>query len=269
MHIDAEVHFWKYEMVKGNLYIRNRKILAQDYLPDQIEQSLHRNGMAGCLAVVAADLEVETRFLSELAETHPEIKGVIGWLDLTHPKAVDKIQEFREYPPIKGYRLETLMKEVPDSMVMESLLDSQYCLDLAVRHHTDISKLSSWVKAYPEQQFILQNCGNASVNESPAAGWENQIRELAKNQNLSCKVSGLLTSSDSKSWRPADFYPFLEILFDAFGAGRLLFASDWPFLLVAGMYVQWKSLLEKFTERYTQEDRDLFFGENAQRIYRL
>ena len=104
--------------------------------------------------------------------------------------------------------------------------------------------------SHPEQSFILQDAGHADTKHAPSKTWETNIRELAKNQNLSCKLSGLFTQGHRKTWKPADFYPFLEILFDAFGTERLLFASDWPFLLLSGIYVQWKSLLEKYTEKF-------------------
>ena len=233
MHIDAEVHFWEIDKGSSNLFIKNNKLLNQHYLPEQITQTLHRNAMDGCIAVVTDNAEVETRFLSELALT------------------------------------ETDGKKTPGDTVMQLLQDSGYSVDLTLRHDTDIFALSTWISVYPEQQFILQNSGYPERIQSPSPDWEKQIRELAKNQNLSCKVSGLLTGSNPKSWKPADFYPFLNILFDSFSIERLLFASDWPFLLLAGMYVQWKSLLEKFTENFIPEERDKFFGENAQRIYRL
>ena len=46
-------------------------------------------------------------------------------------------------------------------------------------------------------------------------------------------------------------------------------ASEWPFLLLSGMYIQWKSLIEKFMEKYLPEDREKIFGENARRLYRI
>jgi len=79
----------------------------------------------------------------------------------------------------------------------------------------------------------------------------------------------LTAGSNLKSWSPKDFYPFLDILFESFGTERLLFASDWPFMLLAGIYVQWKSLIEKYMERYLPEDREKIFGENARRLYRI
>jgi L-fuconolactonase len=269
MKIDAEVHFWKSDKLHGNLYIRNNKILNQDYLPEQIRQNLHRNGMDGCIAVAFDDTEVETRFLAELAVTHPELKGVIGWLDLYDPLAADKIREFQQYGPIHGYCIEFDDRK-PAAGVMELLSENKYSLDFTIRQGMNTNSIDKWLNAYPDQLFILQKSGSPDTSQGPSSAWENQIRVLAKNKNLSCKLTGLLTGGKNlKSWSPGDFYPFLDILFDAFGTDRLLFASDWPFMLLAGIYVQWKSLVEKYMYKYITEERDKIFGENAQRLYRI
>ena len=269
MHIDAEVHFWKYEKTNANIVIRNNKFLKQDHLPEQLTQSLLRNGMNGCIAAVAEDSELETRFLSELALTHSEILGVVGWTDLSNPRAGEKIQELHQYTPLKGFQTGTAKRPEPAGEVMDLLNTFQYSLDLSLEPDTDTIALGKWIASHPNQQFILRNAGNPYATHALKTDWENQIRTLAKNENLSCKVAGFLTNVRANSWKPGDFYPYLDILFDAFGSSRLLYASDWPFLLLGGIYVQWKSLLEKFTEKFIAEDRDLFFGNNAQRIYRL
>jgi L-fuconolactonase len=269
MHIDAGVYFWKYEKTIQNPFIRANRMLQQNYLPEQIAQTLHRNGMGGCVAVITESEEVETRFLSELALTHPEIRGVIGWIPLYDPKAVEKIQEFQQYSPIRGYRIDSSGNDLPARDVMEMLQSASYSIDISLLADSHSSKINKWLGEYPEQPFVLEDCGSPDTRQSPSRAWESAIRELSKNQNLNCKVSGLFERSNSKTWKPADFYPFLDILFDSFGSERLLFASDWPFLLVSGMYLQWKSLLEKFTEKFSEDDRDKFFGENARAIYRL
>jgi L-fuconolactonase len=152
---------------------------------------------------------------------------------------------------------------------MKLLQAHQYGLDLFLNSKASTSSVSEWIKSFPDQVFILRNCGNPETSAAPSNAWKNQILELSKNNNLCCKVSGLLNSAVGKSWKPADFYPFLDIVFDAFEPERLLYASDWPFLLLSGIYVQWKSLLEKYMEKFTEDDRTLFFGGNAARIYRL
>ncbi|MEP7258439.1 MAG: amidohydrolase family protein, partial [Flavitalea sp.] len=47
------------------------------------------------------------------------------------------------------------------------------------------------------------------------------------------------------------------------------FGSDWPVMLLSGIYVQWKSLIDKYMENFTQEDKDKVLGENAERFYSL
>jgi L-fuconolactonase len=269
MNIDSEVHFWKYERSNNNPLILNNKLLKQHYLPEQLSLSLHRNNIQGCIAVTAENLEVETRFLAELAYTHPEILGVVGWADLHEIHSEEKIMELKDYRPLKGFQYSPVEGQKPSNEVMQLLQAHQYVLDLSLNSNIGIVTLSQWLKSFPDQTFILRNCGNPETSSAPSAAWEKQIRELAKNTNLYCKVSGLLNSAIGKSWRPADFYPFLDIVFDAFGPERLLYASDWPFLLLSGIYVQWKSLLEKYMEKFSEEIHNLFFGDNAARIYRL
>jgi len=82
-----------------------------------------------------------------------------------------------------------------------------------------------------------------------------------------CKLSGLFTEAAWRKWNPADFYPYLDVVFEAFGTDRLMFGSDWPVMLLSGMYVQWKSLLEKYMVNMEQEDRDKVFGTNAIKFY--
>ncbi|HZZ75384.1 MAG TPA: amidohydrolase family protein [Puia sp.] len=269
MKIDAEVYFWKYERQFLHPLIRGNKVLQQQYLPEQIAQNLHRNGMDGCIATTAEDAEVQTRFLAELAATHFEILGIIGWINLYDNKSDDKIQEFKQYSIIKGYRVEASRIDAILQSTMESVLTGQYCLDITAGAVSDFSHISNWLGAHPEQTFILRDGAQPDAKQPPSKTWEANIRTIAENQNLSCKLSGLFIHGHQKNWKPADFYPFLEIIFDAFGTDRLLFASEWPFLLLSGIYVQWKSLIEKFMEKYRPEEREKVFGENARRLYRI
>jgi L-fuconolactonase len=269
MKIDAEVYFWKYEKQFQHPLIRENKILQQQYLPEQISQNLHRNGIDGCIAVSAENAEVQTRFLAELALTHPEILGVVGRINLYDEKAMEKIQEFRQYESIRGYQIYTSRTGSIRSSTMELLLTNQYCLDLSTENDTDFSHLKNLLGDHPEQSFILCDSGRPDTKQRPSSYWESGIRTIASYPNLACKLSGLFISGHRNTWKPVDFYPFLEILFDSFGADRLLYSSDWPFLLLSGIYIQWKSLIEKFMEKYSPEDKEKIFGGNALRLYHI
>jgi L-fuconolactonase len=270
MTIDAEVHFWKYGKATGTQLIRGNKLMQEDYLPSGISLNLQRNRVDACIAVAAEPAEVETRFLGELALTHPVIRGVIGWIDLHEKNAAEKIEKLSSYTAIKGFKLDASGGNFfPPEDVMQKLAQHNYSLDLKLSSGTNTPQLNDRIRSYPDQHFVLEQCGNPDAKQPPSAGWIQQVSQLAKNQNLFCKVSGLFTLSTWKSWKPADFYPFLDTLFEAFGPKRLLYASDWPFILLSGSYVQWKSLLEKYAEWMNEEEKENFFGKNAVRIYHL
>src|SRR5690242_2668701 len=104
MIIDSHVHFWKFDKKRDSWITEQMKVLRQDYLPNHIKQTLKRNGVDGCVAVQAAQMELETHFLVELAKTNPEIKGVVGWIDLKDDRIEERLDYFSQYPVIKGWR---------------------------------------------------------------------------------------------------------------------------------------------------------------------
>ena len=56
---------------------------------------------------------------------------------------------------------------------------------------------------------------------------------------------------------------------DWFGTDRLLFGSDWPVCLLAGSYGEIVTGLDEALPPMSPSERDLVYGGNAQRMYRL
>lgn len=268
MTIDSEMHFWKYNNGLKAALIREEKKMQEDMLPSAVQLNLKRNGMDAGVAVATGPAEVETRFLSELMRTHDTIRAVVGWIDLTSSGSVEKLEELATaYPEIRGFKVDA-KGDLPVN-VMNALAAHQFSLDLELAPGPDTAALKKWIDSRPEMNFIIAQCGSPDARKPPAAEWVAAMGTLAGCPNVSCKVSGLFTLAGWNKWRPADFYPYLETLFTGFGAQRLLYGSDWPFMLLSGSYVQWKSLLDKFTGHLSEDDRNDFYGGNAARLYRL
>jgi L-fuconolactonase len=125
------------------------------------------------------------------------------------------------------------------------------------------------VKAFPGQPFVIDHCAKPDIKQPLNSEWADGMKELAQYPNVNCKLSGLFTEANWKSWSAGDFYPFLDVVFNAFGTERLMFGTDWPVILLSGMYVQWKSLLEKYMEKMVPEIKDQVFGLNAAAFYKI
>ena len=274
MAIDSHVHFWKYNKAEFPWIDGNMKILQKDYLPLDLELTLKRNNVNGCIAVQAATAEVETRFLAELANTHSIIKGVVGWTDLKADNAEKKLSELKEYPSIVGIR--HIVQSEPDDFLYDEkfragislLKEFGYTYDLLI-YPKQLKAAVDFVRAFPEQSFILDHCAKPDVKNKEMEEWRTGITDLAMFPNVSCKLSGLITETRWKEWSPSDFYPYLDVVFESFGIERLMWGSDWPVMLLSGIYVQWKSLLEKYMENYFPEEKEAVFEMNALKVYGL
>jgi L-fuconolactonase len=272
MVIDSHVHFWKYNETDYPWIDSSMKPLQKDYLPTGLEPTLKRNFVDGCIAVQANSTEVDTRFLAELSNTHPMIKGVVGWTDLRAADAEKKLSELKEYTSMVGVR--HIAQSEPDDFYYDTdfrrglalLAQFGYTFDLLI-FPRQLRAARDLASEFPDQAFILDHCGKPNIKKHGIDQWKGGLEELAAYPNVSCKLSGLITEADWKNWRPADFYPYLDVVFEAFGPDRLLFGSDWPVMLLSGIYVQWKSLLEKYTEHFLPEDKEKIFGLTATRVY--
>jgi L-fuconolactonase len=274
MTIDSHVHFWKYDPVRDSWINDEMKVLQQDYLPIHFESIARRNGIDGVVAVQVDQSEVENHFMMELAKTNPWIKGIVGWIDLRGESLNERLQYFSQYPIIKGWR-HIVQSEADDFLLQKDfqegvsrLHQAGYTYDILI-YHRQLPAAVDFIHHLPEQKLIIDHCAKPEIGTGEMKEWKSSMREIAQNKNIYCKVSGLFTEAKWKNWSAADFYPYLDVVFEAFGTKRTVFGSDWPVILLSGIYVQWKSLLEKYLENIPQEEKEDFFGKNAMEFYSL
>ncbi len=272
--IDSHVHFWHYDKKRYSWITNEMKDLHQDYLPKQLDLTLKRNSIKGVVAVQADQTELETLFLVELSKTHSIIKGVVGWIDIADKNIHSRLQYFSQFPIIKGWR--HFIQSEEDGFLTNSnfhngigALESYgYTFDLLIQS-SQITSAIELVQKFPGQKFVVNHLAKPNVKRKQLDDWKILMKELARSPNVFCKLSGLFTEAHWKKWSAGDFYPYLDVVFESFGTNRLMYGSDWPVLLLSGMYVQWKSLLEKYMEHYSKEEIHKVFGENASHFYGL
>ena len=122
---------------------------------------------------------------------------------------------------------------------------------------------------FPDQKFVLDHMAKPYIKDKKITEWETDMKELSKNANVYCKLSGMVTEADRKSLKNEDFIPYLEVVFDAFGVERLLFGSDWPVCLLAAQYNGILGIVENYIQDFPQKEQEMIMGVNACTIYNL
>ena len=123
------------------------------------------------------------------------------------------------------------------------------------------------IRRYPDLAVVIDHGSKPYIKRREIAGWEANMRMLARETDALCKVSGLVTEA-AEGWTPSDLRPYVDVLLDAFGPDRLMWGSDWPVSLLASDYAEWEAVAQSLLD-VSDEDRAKIFGLNAVRFYGL
>jgi len=274
MRIDAHQHFWHFDPVRDSWITQEMGVLRRDYLPDDLMPLLATNAVDGTVAVQADPSEAETRFLLDLAESHPWIKGVVGWIDLLAPDLDRTLERFCRHERFRGVR--HIAQAEPDdylarSEVIEGIrrlgrFDLTYDILIFPRQ---LPAALTLVKALPDQPFVVDHLAKPLIADRLMEPWATQMKEMGGRPNVWCKVSGLVTEAKWDEWEPEDFRPYLDVALEAFGPERLMFGSDWPVCLLAAEYGEVVDLAEGYLAGLSAAERARISGENAVELYGL
>src|SRR4051812_20585988 len=272
--IDSHQHFWVYDEAQYP-WIPKGSPLERDWLPEDWRQTASGCGVHGCIAVQARQTLEESRWLLKLAQEHAFIQGVVGWVDLQSDQVERQLMELTQSPKFIGVR--HVVQDEPDDMFMlrpefirgiSKLRSFQLAYDLLV-FPRQLPAALELVQRFPEQRFVLDHIAKPGIKAGVLNPWKDHIEQLAGFPNVWCKVSGMVTEADHEHWKPMDFQPYLDIVFEAFRPERLIFGSDWPVCLFAGSYRQVFELVQGYTQEFSAASRHCFFTENAVEAYRL
>ena len=273
--IDAHQHFWRYDPAEYDWIDDAMAGLRRDCLPDEALREMAGAGVDACVAVQARQTLDETRWLLALADAHPAIVGVVGWVDLQAADARTQLELFADHQKLVGIR--HIVQSEPDDRFM---LRPAFCRGIALleefglaydilvysRHLPAAAELA---ERFASQRFVLDHLGKPDIRHGERRTWEKSLRLLAGCANVSAKLSGLVTEADWRSWTAQEIRPYLDVAFDCFGAGRLMMGSDWPVCTVAAEYARVMSLVTDYLADRPAEERDAVLGGNAQRFYNL
>jgi L-fuconolactonase len=273
--IDAHHHLWRYSPEEYGWIDDSMTMLRRDFLPRDLSAEMRSAFVDGAITVQARQTLEETRWLLDLADQNDEIRGVVGWAPIADEKFPEVLEGFSTRPRLKGLRHVVQAEPDEDFLLrkdfnrgIRALRDTGLVYDILI-YERHLPQTIQFVDRHPEQAFVLDHIAKPRIREGVLEPWKTQIRELAQRENVSCKLSGIVTEADWKQWNLESLRPYLNTVMEAFGPQRILAGSDWPVCLVACGYAQWFGLLEQYLPGFSQAERDAIFGGNAERIYRL
>jgi L-fuconolactonase len=275
--VDAHHHLWDLD-IRDQPWTQGLPELRRSFHPADLEPLASAAGVVKSVLVQTIVVADETPEMLATAEDSALIQAVVGWVDLTAPDVAERIAALRAGRGggyLRGIRHQVQGEPDGDWLVrpdvlrgMDALAAAGLVYDFVVQTH-QLPSCVRVARARPEVRFVLDHCGKPEIAAGGIAAWGADIRELGRLENVSCKLSGLVTEADHASWTTADLRPYADTVLDAFGPDRLMFGSDWPVCTLAAPYDRVLEAARALTAELGPEERGAVFSGTATRVYGL
>ncbi len=242
--IDAHHHF----LDAGRTYPALPQPLTaspQGFGPDDLRPELERHGITGTVLVQLLPSIDESRDLLALAQDIPYVLGVVAWVDLTAADVAEAIAGLRAGPGgtlLVGLRHRVHAEADARWLAREDVRRGLRAVgaaglvfDLLIRTR-ELPVAVDTARALPDLRFVLDHLARPPIATGALAPWGRALLALAEAENVSAKLSGLVTEAEWHTWSIDDLRHPVELAVDAFGPTRLMVGSDWPLCLLAGSY---------------------------------
>jgi L-fuconolactonase len=277
--VDAHHHVWDLS-VRDQDWITGPELqpLRRDFTVTDLAPEARATGVDRTVLVQTITVAEETPEFLALADAHHLIAGVVGWTDLTRPDITDELARLRELPGghyLKGIRHQVQGEPDPNWLLrpdvrrgLTAVADAGLVYDLLVLPQQFPAAVEV-AASLPQLTFVLDHLGKPPIASGRLEPWATSLRSLAALPNTYCKLSGMVTEADWKTWRTADLHPYADTALDAFGPSRLMFGSDWPVCVLAATYSQVTETAGELTDDLSAAERADVFEGTATRVYGL
>jgi L-fuconolactonase len=251
------------------------KVLARNYLPGDLIPIMKDAGVVGTVVVQAHDSIEEGEWLLHLAESNDFVKGVVVWIDPRRRDVRELLVKFSSSPKLKGVRY-----QVEDELDDEWLLRDDVVLglkeiarlglpfDLLVRTR-QLKTLPILAEKVRGLRMVLDHMAKPEIATHHMEPWKTEMAKVAAIPGMYCKISGLVTEADRNKWTNEDLKPYLRLVLELFGPGRLMWGSDWPVCLLASSYGRVLRATSEAIGPIGEIESEKIFYSNAKRFYNL
>ena len=273
--IDSHQHFWTYQVNRDAWITADMDRIRNNFYPNDSLDLFDNNEIDGCIAVQADSSEDETLFLISLAEQSEFIKGVVGWVDLQAKNIESRLTYFSQFEQIVGFRHVVQSETDPDFLARPDflrgvqLLESfDFTYDLLI-YPNQLNSGIEFCKKNSDQKIVLDHLAKPPIKLGDISEWKKYILKFKELENVSAKISGLITEAEWYHWKEKDILDVIDIALEVFGVDRLMFGTDYPVVLVAEELSSWVRTFKKSIAKLSPDEIRKITIDNCLQFYKI
>ena len=272
--IDTHIHLYDTDREEGVPWpYKHSGHLYKPHLPADFNKVAKPLGVTDVVIVEASHWVEDNQWILDLVKDDDFYVGIVGNL---HPATDDfakHLQRFAKDPRYVGIRVRNndVKFELTPKVIgnLKLLAERGMTVDFLV-NTASLETIDELARKIPNLKIVIDHCAGYSADgEAVDQKWKRNIETVAEHKNVYCKFSGMLEHAKEKP-APADveyYRPMLDVLWENFGAERLIHASNWPVVRNGGDYQQHLQLCHAYLRPKGKEAMEHVFWKNAARVY--
>lgn len=276
--VDTHVHFWDPEVLDYP-WLKEAPALDQKFAIEAFKsasEGLHIESkvFVECNCDSSQNIR-EVEWIENLAVIDPGIKGIVAYADMNDHTTLDRqLTVLKEHALVKGIRHNIQFNPqgfaTTDAFVngVTKVLNNGFHFELCLTHD-QLPECNELVTKLPPKPLMIDHCAKPGIKDGLMDDWKRGMEQLASNDHIYCKVSGLLTEADHSNWTKEEILPYMDHVLAQFGIDRIVYGGDWPVSTLAGGYGAWFELVDEWTSNWKTAQKERFYKRNAEVFYRL
>lgn len=262
---DAHVHIWEQS---EEHYPFDTAFAPPPELDASIEQLLSlmdANGVGRVGLIQPNNYGYDASLIAHMVARDPQRFVGIGMVDPGQPDVADRLSERVEERGLVGMRVFGRWLDAP---YMEALWRRASQLQATLSFITgpiDLMPLARLLDDMPPTPVVIDHLAHRRFDDRKHC---QQLLDLQRHPNVYVKLSGLYAvSSEPHPHQDADW--MLRAVLEVFGPQRLMWASDFPYIVPTCGYGACLDLFRKQLPFLTEEDRGWICGKTAASLWPL
>lgn len=277
--VDSHLHLWDPKRFRypwlGTVKALERPFLLEDYNEATGAGTVDTMVFLECDVEPAQALD-EARWVAGQAKIDRRIRAIVPHAPLEKGNAaLPHLEALAEIDLVHGVR--RLLQAEPDvefclrpGFVEGVKLLPRFGLsfDICIYHH-QLASVIRLADLCPEVPMVLDHIGKPGIRDGMVEPWRSQIVELARRENVVCKLSGVTTEADHGNWSRDQIKRYMMTAVEAFGPERLMFGGDWPVSTLAIAYPEWIAVVDETLAEFSEHERMTIYRDTAVDFYRV
>lgn len=274
--VDSHVHIWESE---GILYPPSPVLASLPHpgpTAERLMQEMEAQGVRHAVLVQPSNYEFDNRYIAGTLQRHPGRFAGVARIDVMDASAPQRLETWAEGHGIRGLRVAPF-RILEGTWLSDHrffpLWEKAVALSLPVCFQASRGLLGALCRLleplivrFPDLCVVLDHMGHFEVEKGVADPAFQALLALGRHGRVFVKISGHYALSHTP-YPYHDTWPFMQALYEHFAPQRLMWGSDFPFILVHGGYARALELIRDQLPFLSSEDKQWILGDTAAALW--